>query len=93
MRRTRRSSRQVVLDELELVMRRLEQIKNMVDMNKVEREDDMQNSRSAGENVLASAPSQHSRSAGEHVLASSPAQRDAEGVQAVFSFMKLHGSF
>ncbi len=31
MRKTRRSSRQVVLDELELVMRRLEQIKNMVD--------------------------------------------------------------
>ena len=30
-RKTRRSSRQVVLDELELVMRRLEQIKNMVD--------------------------------------------------------------
>ena len=31
MRKTRRSSRQIVLDELELVMRRLEQIKNMVD--------------------------------------------------------------
>jgi len=31
MRKTRRSSRQVVLDELELVMRRLGQIKNMVD--------------------------------------------------------------
>ena len=30
-RKTRRSSRQVVLDELEFVMRRLEQIKNMVD--------------------------------------------------------------
>jgi len=30
-RKTRRSSRQVVLDELELVMRRLEHIKNMVD--------------------------------------------------------------
>ena len=30
-RKTRRSSRQIVLDELELVMRRLEQIKNMVD--------------------------------------------------------------
>lgn len=30
-RKTRRSSRQVVLDELDLVMRRLEQIKNMVD--------------------------------------------------------------
>jgi hypothetical protein len=66
-----------------------EQIKNMVDMNKVEREDDMQNSRSAGENVLTSAPSQHSRSAGENVLASSPSQQDDEGVPAVFSFKKL----
>jgi hypothetical protein len=62
----------------------------MVDMNKVEREDDMQNSRSAGENVLTSAPSQHSRSAGENVLASSPSQQDDEGVPAVFSFKKLH---
>jgi hypothetical protein len=66
-----------------------EQIKNMVDMNKVEREDDMQISRSAGENVLASAPSQHSRSAGENVLASSPSQQDAKGVPVVFSFKKL----
>jgi len=50
-----------------------EQIMNMVDMNKVEREDDMQISRSAGENVLASSPS----------------QQGAEGVPAVFSFKKL----
>jgi hypothetical protein len=53
-----------------------EQIMNMVDMNKVEREDDMQNSRSAGENVLASSPS----------------QQDAEGVPAVFSFKKLRAA-
>jgi hypothetical protein len=66
-----------------------EQIKSMVDMTKVEREDDMQNSRSAGENVLDSAPSQHSRSAGENVLTSSPSQQDTEGVPAVFSFKKL----
>ena len=52
------------------------QIMNMVDMNKVEREDDMQNSRSAGENVLASSPS----------------QQDAEGVPAVFSFKKLRAA-
>jgi hypothetical protein len=64
----------------------------MVDMNKVERNDDMQNSRSAGENVLASAPSHHSRSAGENVLVSSPSQQDDEGVPAVFSFKKLRAA-
>jgi len=53
-----------------------EQIMNMVDMNKVEREDDMQISRSAGENVLASSPS----------------QQGAEGVPAVFSFKKLRAA-
>jgi hypothetical protein len=53
-----------------------EQIMNMVDMNKVEREDDMQNSGSAGENVLASSPS----------------QQGAEGVPAVFSFKKLRAA-